>query len=344
MAHTVRRKIVGRTITKDQLDSITEAVMRKFPAPARRYFSIHRGSESHTKDSLESVVRAAGSPTIVRKFSIVAKSDERYFHIKTGRDVIDVKVWGEDYYFTTGFLKEIACILDPQPNLARRAFTRHVHLALRCALVLGGLASVAPLLTPGDLDWNGVITCSTLVFLNLFFLVFMERRASSYVLLENGVKEQWKRTEKIALVGVAATLLVGLVTNGVNLAIKSSQSPVAPKSPVSASPYVRERKMSDRTPGPSRSTTRAFLASIHMTWDRLPADGFAILTGEGFTPGEDVKLTFSNNSEPAIRRVNSKGEIGPTRVYVGSSRNGRVEVVVMGEESGVIATFRCAGR
>ncbi|MBV1939858.1 hypothetical protein KUF83_25300 [Streptomyces sp. BV286] len=333
MARTVQRKLVGRTITKDQLDNIITVVKRKFRAPAHYEFSIHRGSsDSHTKNSLESVVRAAGSPTIVRKFSIEATSDRCYFRIDVKYDVIEMKVRGEDDYFAPGFLDEIARILDPQPTLISKALTRPVHLVLRCLLVLGVLASVIPLFTSGRLDWNGITTCSALALLSLFTLAYIERRVSSYVLLKTEAKER-KRAERIALVGAAATLLVGLMTNGVNLAINASRASVDSKSSASPSPYNLDDELGDRTPNPSRDTARESLASISVVGSLRPGSEFATLTGNGFTPGEDVEVNFSNGTKGVTPRANSRGEIGPIEIHVGSMEDGQVKITAIGGDS-----------
>ncbi|MFD8047685.1 hypothetical protein ACFV5E_30165 [Streptomyces chartreusis] len=346
MARTVKRKLVGRTITRAQLDGIIEAVKRKFRPPARHSYSIFRGSDSDGGKSLEAAVRLAGSPTIVRKFSIKVTSDQRQFEFDVRRKVIKVKVAGEDDYFAAGFYEEIARILDPQPTVVSRTLTRPVHLTLRCVLTIGALAAITMLIASQDLDWNGATTYSTLALLALFSLGFIEQRVSSYVLFTAGAKERWKRTEKITLAGVVATICVGLFTNGVNLAINSSRSSADSKSASSASPYTSKDDLSDRTPKPSRDSARERLTEISVTGNTLPwsTEGTATLTGRGFTPGEDVEVTVGTDEDPLVYRANSKGEIGPETLRVESMRNGKVEVKAIGSESRLPATFVYRGQ
>ncbi|GGT11531.1 MULTISPECIES: hypothetical protein [Streptomyces] len=339
MACKFGRKLAGRTISKAQLDHITAAVEQKFSPLDRIEFSITSGRYEHKKQSLESVIQRAGSPTIVRVFSIAAASGQNFFQMSVKRSSINLVAQGDDDYFAPGFVREIKSILVPQPTLADKLLTHRVHMALRCLLSIACLAAVAVVLVTRELTWNRGATAA----LSALLLLYVERRLAAHVLLTADAKENWKTTEKLALAGVAATLLVGAVTNGVKLATDTDGTTSPPDRSTTATGNPSDTLGPDRDSAPSRSSRDSLPP---MVWTEpaviRPGDTF-FLSGRRFTPGEDIRITARSGSVSCpctfadgqrTLRADSKGEIGPVKGTIEDDGTcGEAEVTVSASRS-----------
>ncbi|MFK0116668.1 hypothetical protein [Streptomyces sp. NPDC090994] len=348
MACRFRRKLAGRTISKAQLDNITAAVEQKFHPLDHIEYCITSGRYEHKNKSLASVTQRAGSPTIVRTFSIEAFSGRNSFRMSVKRSSIKLVAQGDDDYFAPGFVREIKSILEPQPTFVDKLLTHGVHIALRCLLSGATLAAAVAVLGTRQFAWNWITTA---LFSSLL-LLYVERRLGSRVLLSDNAKEDWKRTEKLALAGVVVTLVVGAVTNGVNLARDTDGTTTPPESSVTASTTAHSLgdTRPDRDFAPSRSSRETLPplifpepAAVH------PGDTF-ILSGQRFMPGEDVHITARSGScshdSPGGRhtyRADSSGEIGPVEIAVEENEcrrghEGKVEIAARGSESKATVT------
>ncbi|GHF30608.1 hypothetical protein GCM10010218_09880 [Streptomyces mashuensis] len=226
MARKASHELSGRPVSKGQIDDIVETLRQHFPSPSMREFSIGIGNNVYTESSLEKVTRSAGSPDIVRTFSIAAQNGKESFALEIHPDRIRMSADGEGY-FADGLCGDVRRILDRRRSWASRHVPHRLRKSLRVALPLLAVADVSACLAWWQLGGWGWLVAGAQLAVVTGLLLWVAKSLSSYVLLDADARPPWSRTERIALFAAFVTL-VGVVLGGVKMVRDQDSSPAAP--------------------------------------------------------------------------------------------------------------------
>ncbi|WP_327691069.1 hypothetical protein OG870_17270 [Streptomyces sp. NBC_00461] len=342
MAREVPRELSGRTIRKDQLEDLVEVVEREFPSSSERKFSIAGEDGVHKDISFEAVMKAAGRPAVVDNLTISDRVGDKSFTFEAKRGLIKIKAEGGERHFPVGFCEEVQGILRTRTSRLRRILPARMRfIAYWCLGAETVMALIAILMTSILVGWVAAISSICISAATLMITWIIRRHFTTYILLKDDAREPWKRTEKLAVVGVAVQIIVALMVNGPKW-LPDNGTPVTPKSGSTGQSSSHAGATASRAAASalSRDTQRSPLAKIMVK----PAVGSAgepfVLTGTGFEPGADVWVELvagpgttlsKDKGERHLVRVNGKGEIEPEKITVGRGvccTDGTLRVVV----------------
>lgn len=346
MARKVSRELSGRMIRQDQVERLVEVVEREFPSSSERKFSIANEDGVFTDASLDTVMAAAGRPTVVDNLAISDRVGEKVFVFEAKPGWIKFTAEGGEQHFPVGFCEEVQAILRTRTIRLRRLLpARMRRITDWCLPVEAVLAAIAILVASVTAGWPTALSVTCISALVLLTTWVARRRFSTYILLKDDAREPWKRTEKLALVGLTVPIIVALIVNGPNW-VKDDGPPTTPKSGSTGHASDPSDGLGSRaaTPGLSRDNERSPLTKVTVE----PAVGSAgeafSLTGKGFEPDAEVWMSLMagpgttlswHKAERHLVRANSKGEIGPEKIIVGRSvccSGGTIRVVVVPED------------
>ena len=343
MAREVPRELSGRTIRKDQLEDLVEVVEREFPSSSERKFSIAGEDGVHKDISFETVMKAAGRPAVVDNLTISDRDGDKSFTFEAKRGLIKIKAEGGERHFPVGFCEEVQSILRTRTSRLRRILPARMRLLTHWCLAVEAVMALTAILTTSLLvGWGAAVSSACASVAALLITWITRRHFTTYILLKDDAREPWKRTEKLALIGMSVPIIVALIVNGPNW-FKDNGAPATPKSDStghSSSSQSASTASRAAASALSRDTERSPLAKITVK----PAAGAAgepfVLTGTGFKPKADVWVELvagpgttlsKDKAERHLVRVNDKGEIEPQEITVGRGvccADGTIRVVV----------------
>ncbi|MFD9486270.1 hypothetical protein ACFWBX_20265 [Streptomyces sp. NPDC059991] len=356
MARQVSRELSGRTIRQDQVERLVEAVEREFPSSSERKFSIAIEGVVHTDTSLDGVTRAAGRPSVVDNLAISDRVGDKVFVFEAKRGWIKIKAEGGEEHFPVGFCEDVQAILRTRTIRLRRLLTARMRrITDWCLPVEAVLAAIAILITSVTAGWPTALSATCISALVLLTTWVVRRRFSTYILLKDDAREPWKRTEKLAFVGLTVPIIVALIVNGPNW-VKGDSPPTTPKSGPTRHASDSSDSSGSRaaTPGLSRDSERSPLTKVTVEPTVGSVGEPFSLTGKGFEPDAEVWVSLLagpgttlswHKAERRLVRANSKGEIGPEKINVGRSvccSGGTIRVVVVpeGKTAAVETTYQ----
>ncbi|MFF7240434.1 hypothetical protein [Streptomyces collinus] len=338
MAREVPRKRSGRTIHKDQLERLVKAAEREFPSASDDRFSITVDGETQREASLEAVVQEAGGPAVVDNLIISDRDGDKSFYFEATRGLIKFRAGGGDRFFPVGFCKEVDGILRTRTSKLRRRLPPRMRLITDwCLGVEAAMALVVILVTTG---WASAVT-SACISAALMITWVIRRSYTTRFLLADDLREPWKRSEKLTLIGMSVPIIVAMIVNGPHY-FEGDKTPAPPQSGSvgQSSNHTDSTASRAATSALSRDTERSALAKITVT----PAFGKAgapfVLTGTGFEPESDVWVELAagpgttlskDKAERHLVRVNNRGEIKHETITVGRGlccAGGKIRVIV----------------
>lgn len=352
MAREVPREFSGRTIRKDQLDRLVKAVEREFPSSSEDRFSITVDGETHREASLGAAILEAGEVTVVDNLIISVRDGDKSFQFEADRGLIKIKAGGGDRHFPSGFCKEVRSILRTRSKLRRALPARMRRIADWCLAAEGVMAIVIILMTTVTAGW---VAAALSVFASAALMItwIVRRQYTTRIFLAQDVREPWKRSEKLTLIGMSVPIIVALIVNGPNY-LKDDKGPVPPESgSVGQSSDHTDSTASRGAPSAlSRDTERSSLAKIKVMPPAGKAGDHFLLTGSGFEAGTDawVELVAGPGTtlakiERHLVRVDERGRIEPVTITIGRGvccAGGTIRVIVEpeGKMAAVEATYK----
>ncbi|WP_406123656.1 hypothetical protein OHQ89_16000 [Streptomyces canus] len=328
MAREVPRELSGRTIRKDQLEDLVEVVEREFPSSSERKYSIAGEDGVHKDISFETVMKAAGRPAVVDNLTISDRDGDKSFTFEAKRGLIKIKAEGGERHFPVGFCEEVQGILRTRTSRLRRILPARMRFLTHWCLAVETVMALTAILTTSILvGWVSAVSSACASVAALLITWIARRHFTTYILLKDDAREPWKRTEKLALIGMSVPVIVALIVNGPNW-VKNDEAPATPKSgSIGQSSHSAEATASRAaTSSLSRDTQRSPLTKVEVEPPVGPVGEPFVLTGKGFEPGADVWVELvagpgttlsKDKAERRLVRANDKGEIGPEKITVG---------------------------